>query len=82
MESFHDKLRSECLNREWFLSTRQAKVLIEQWRHFYNEERPHEALGQKPPARVYAPSPRAMPERLPEPDYPAEGAARRVLGFS
>lgn len=52
LESFHDKLRSECLNREWFLSTRQAKVLIEQWRHFYNEERPHSSLGYQPPAKV------------------------------
>lgn len=44
----------------------------------YNEERPHEALGQKPPASVYASSPRKLPGRLPEPEYPAEAAARRV----
>ena len=52
LESFHDKLRSECLNREWFLSTREAKVIIERWRLFYNHERPHSALGYKPPAKV------------------------------
>ncbi|MBV8662828.1 MAG: IS481 family transposase [Hyphomicrobiales bacterium] len=44
----------------------------------YNEERPHEALGQKPPAQFYRPSPRAMPERLAEPDYPADAMAREV----
>jgi transposase InsO family protein len=44
----------------------------------YNEERPHEALGQRPPASVYRPSPRAMPKRLPEPDYPTEAAVRQV----
>lgn len=44
----------------------------------YNEERPHEALGQHTPASVYRPSPRMMPERLPEPDYPAEAAVRKV----
>ncbi len=44
----------------------------------YNEERPHEALGQQTPASVYHPSPRAMPRRLPEPCYPAETAVRRV----
>jgi transposase InsO family protein len=44
----------------------------------YNEERPHEALGQIPPASVYEPSMRRMPERLPEPAYPVEAAARRV----
>ena len=44
----------------------------------YNEERPHEALGQRTPASVYQPSARPMPERLAEPDYPPEAAARRV----
>jgi transposase InsO family protein len=44
----------------------------------YNEERPHEALGQRPPASVYQRSPRSMPKRLPEPEYPSEAAVRQV----
>jgi putative transposase len=44
----------------------------------YNEERPHEALGQRPPASVYQRSPRSMPKRLPEPEYPSEAAVRHV----
>jgi len=44
----------------------------------YNAERPHQALGQRTPASVYRPSPRKMPERLPEPTYPAEAAVRKV----
>jgi putative transposase len=44
----------------------------------YNEERPHEALGQKPPARFYAPSPRVMPDKIPEPDYPSDAMKRQV----
>ncbi|MGJ5222348.1 integrase core domain-containing protein [Bradyrhizobium oligotrophicum] len=44
----------------------------------YNEERPHEALGQRPPASAYQPSPREMPRRLPKPDYPSEAAVRQV----
>jgi putative transposase len=44
----------------------------------YNEVRPHEALGQNPPARFYTSSPRALPARLPEPDYPP----RRRCGMS
>jgi transposase InsO family protein len=36
----------------------------------YNHDRPHEALGQKPPADFYARSGREMPEKLPEPEYP------------
>lgn len=46
--------------------------------HLYNEERPHEALGQEPPASCYAGSPRPYPERLDEPWYDAEHAVRRV----
>jgi transposase InsO family protein len=44
----------------------------------YNEERPHAALADLPPARLYKPSPRSMPRRLPEPDYRAEAAVRKV----
>lgn len=44
----------------------------------YNEERPHEALGQRPPASFYRRSPRSMPTRLREPDYPAEAQVRQV----
>ena len=35
----------------------------------YNQQRPHEALGQQFPANLYAPSARQMPDRLPELDY-------------
>jgi len=44
----------------------------------YNHERPHEALGQKPPASLYSRSLRALPDRLPEPVYGADVAARQV----
>ena len=44
----------------------------------YNYERPHEALGQKPPGSVYRPSPRPLPASLPDPDYPPEAAVRQV----
>jgi len=52
VESFNGKLRDECLNREWFVSLRDAKVVIEQWRSFYNHQRPHSALGYRPPVAV------------------------------
>lgn len=50
IEGFNGKLRDECLNREWFANLREAKLVIEQWRHFYNHQRPHSALDYKPPA--------------------------------
>lgn len=52
VESFNGKLRDELLNREWFRSRAEARVLIERWRQFYNEQRPHSAHGYKPPASV------------------------------
>ena len=50
------------------------------FRLHYNEERPHEALGQRPPAEVYVPSPRVMPPRVEDPWYDADHQVRRVRG--
>jgi putative transposase len=52
IESFHDKLRDECLNREIFGSLWEARVVIEQWRLYYNTERPHSSLGYQTPAEA------------------------------
>ncbi len=49
-ESFNGKLRDECLSREWFSSVREAQVVIEGWRKFYNQERPHSSLGYLTPS--------------------------------
>lgn len=44
----------------------------------YNNERPHEGLGQKTPALMYSRSTRAMPETLPELEYPAHVRPSKV----
>ena len=49
-ESFNGKLRSECLDLEWFRNRTEAKVGIERYRRHYNEERPHQSLGDLTPA--------------------------------
>ena len=49
IESFHDKLRDECLNREIFCSLLEAQVVIEQWCLHYNAERPHSSLKYRTP---------------------------------
>jgi putative transposase len=49
-ESFNGKLRDELLNGEIFYTLKEAQVLIERWRHYYNHIRPHSALGYRPPA--------------------------------
>ena len=47
-------------------------------RREFNIERPHEALGQQPPARVYVASPRPYPARLEDAWYDATHQVRRV----
>ncbi len=48
-ESSNGKLRDECLSREWFSSVKEAQVVIEGWRCFYNQERPHSSLEYMTP---------------------------------
>ena len=52
IESFHDKLRDECLNRELFGDLREARVILESWRVEYNERRPHSSLGYRTPTSM------------------------------
>jgi len=49
-ESFHGRVRDECLNEHWFLSLADARRTVEAWRQDYNAERPHSALGYRTPA--------------------------------
>ncbi len=49
VESFHNRLRDECLNQEIFLSVTEARVVIEEWRRFYNRVHSHSRLGFQSP---------------------------------
>lgn len=49
----------------------EQRRAVDEWRRDYNEERPHEALGDVPPALVYRRSPRGYPRKLLKPDPPA-----------
>jgi transposase InsO family protein len=82
-ERFHRSLKAELLSRQVFESFAQAKQAIEQWRHLYNELRPHQALAMQPPSSRYAPSPRAYTGHLAPLLYPVDDAVRKVceLGF-
>ena len=40
IESFNGRFRAECLNTHWFLSLADAQKKLEDWRKYYNEERP------------------------------------------
>ena len=49
VESFHGKLRDECLNTSWFGNLFEARRKIAAWKEEYNEERPHSSLGYLAP---------------------------------
>ena len=49
VESFHGRLRDECLNGEIFFSLADAREKLERWRRDYNEKRPHTALADRTP---------------------------------
>ena len=50
IESFHGRLRDECLSVNWFLSLEDAQAKIRTWKKDYNEFRPHSSLGNKTPS--------------------------------
>ncbi len=49
IEAFNGKFRQECLSAHWFLSLADAREKMEAWRRFYNEDRPHSAIGYNVP---------------------------------
>ena len=49
VESFHGKLRDECLRVNWFGNLFEARRKIVAWRTEYNQERPHSSLGYRTP---------------------------------
>ena len=56
----------------------EQQARFDAFRIHYNQERPHEALDQTPPAAHWQPSQRAMPTRIDEPWYDADHEVRRV----
>jgi putative transposase len=52
--------------------------VFDHFRHEYNSERPHEALGMSTPATFYEPSNRTYPRKLESPEYPADWLVHRV----
>jgi putative transposase len=49
VESFHGRLRDECLNVSWFWNLFDARRKISAWQQEYNSERPHSSLDYRTP---------------------------------
>src|ERR1700761_4002603 len=56
----------------------EQRARLEAWRVAFNTDRPHEALGQRCPAALWQPSPRAFPETIPAWTYPEDHYIRPV----
>jgi hypothetical protein len=49
VESFHGRLRDECLNASWFRTLNDVRSTLASWRREYNCERPHSSLDYRTP---------------------------------
>jgi putative transposase len=76
-ERMHKTLKGEaCRPPRETLATQQRA--FNAFRRLYNDERPHEALQDRPPAALYRPSPRVYSGALPPVEYPAHFIVKRV----
>jgi len=78
-ERIHRTLKAEATGQGKTKSNHWAQQRVfDQFRQEYNDERPHEALDDQPPAAVYDVSSRTYPARLVEPTYDDEFEVQRV----
>ena len=49
IEAFNGRVRAECLSAHWIQTLDDARSKMEDWRRYYNEERPHGAIRNKSP---------------------------------
>ena len=79
LERLHRTLKAETATPPRS-SIRTQQRAFDEFRRIYNEHRPHEALGQRPPALLHAPSLRSYPAEVRSPEYEADVTIRRVRG--
>jgi transposase InsO family protein len=81
VEALHASAERELLGFDADRSSAGAfEASCRRWREAYNALRPHEALGDEPPASRWRPSDRRRPRELPGLEYPPGSALRRVDG--
>ena len=76
-ERMHATLKAET-SRPPAATAAAQQVWFDHFRNDFNDNRPHEALGQVPPTSRYRPSPRPYPDKIEAPWYDADHAVREV----
>jgi transposase InsO family protein len=61
VERFHQTLKRYLAKQDPADSVRELQAQLDTFRTYYNEVRPHRAIGRRPPAGAYAARPKATP---------------------
>ena len=69
-ERFIGSLKRECLDQTLILEERQLNRVVQEYVTYYNQDRPHQGIGQKIPNRI----------DLPFPYAPGRVVSRSILG--
>lgn len=77
-ERFNGTLKREVIARRRFRDLAAVQRHFDSWRHIYNHERPHQAIGDEPPASRFRKADRPFPEQLPPIVYGPDCLVRRV----
>ena len=75
IERFHRTLRTEFDTTQVFRTLRTAQAALDEWVDYYNQQRPHQSLGDDPPQRRFHPEGEQAP--APVGRVPAPRAADR-----
>ena len=79
-ERFHRTLNADVIAGQAFRDLVHVQSRFDPFRHEYNFDRPHEALGMKTPAEKWKPSDRPFPEVLAPIEYDVGQEVRKVQG--
>lgn len=77
-ERYNGSMKRELLNRTQFDDWEDAMEKISAYREFYNNVRPHWALGLDVPSSRYKVSERKYPDKIEDWEYPSEYKTRRI----
>lgn len=80
IERLHQTLQQFVYDQGGAADLDELQRIVDRFRHDYNLDRPHQAIGDITPAERYRPSDRALgfDETLQDPDYPPEAVIRKV----
>ena len=77
-ERFNRSMKDELLKHHEFRDLQNAQQYFDEYRDFYNNERPHHSLNLDVPAEHYHKSNKKMPSKIEEWYYPNEYQLRKV----